>query len=47
MIRYSPAVATDTPSSLASLKSRMVLPFGKVPTYPGCPRKEAVKQAFV
>ena len=35
---YGPADATTTSSSLASLKSRIVLPFW----YPGCPEKEAV-----
>ena len=34
------------PSSLASLKSRMVFTF-LVPAYPGCPGKEAVKWVFV
>ena len=33
-----------TPSSLASLKFRMVLPFWiLVPAYPGCPWKKAIK----
>jgi len=36
-----PAYATATPSSLASLQSRLV------PAYPGCPEKEAVKRASV
>ena len=31
-----------TPSSLATFKSRLVLPF-LVLSYPGCPEKEAVK----
>jgi len=40
MVAYGPAVATANPSSLASLKSRMVylLTF-LVPAYPGCPGK--------
>ena len=37
---YGPA---DAPSTLASFKSRLVLPFW-VLAYPGCPGKEAVKR---
>jgi len=37
-----PADATATPSSLASLKSRLGTTF-LVPAYPGCPGKEVVK----
>ena len=33
-----------TPSSLVSLKLRLVLPGFLVPAYPGCPGKEAVKR---
>jgi len=43
---YGPADATATPSSLASLKFRMVFTF-LVPAYPSCPEKEAVKWVSV
>jgi len=39
---YGPADATATPSSLASLKSRIGFAF-LVPDNPGCPGEEAVK----
>jgi len=38
--------ANANPSSLASLKSRMIFIF-LVPAYPSCPGKEAVKQVFL
>jgi len=43
---YGSTDATATPLSLASVKSRMVLPFWYWLSlaYPGCPEKEAVKQ---
>jgi len=40
---YGPADANTSSSSIASLKSRMVLPF-LVPDYPGCPGQKADKQ---
>ena len=42
---YGLADGTATPSSLASLKSRMVLTF-LLPAYPGCSGKEIIKQLF-
>jgi len=38
---YGPAHATATPSSLAPVKSRMVVFL--VPAYPGCPGNKAIK----
>jgi len=41
---YGLVDATATPSSLASLESRMV--YLAVMAYPGCPGKEAIKQNY-
>jgi len=46
MVQLIPLPPHDPPSSLASLKSRMVFAF-LVLAYAGCPGKEAIKRVFV
>jgi len=43
MVQLMP-LRLQTPSSLASFKSRLVLLFQYIPAYPGFPGKEAVKR---
>jgi len=47
-LHYGPADATATPSSLASLKSTLVIGLTLlVPAYPDCPGNEAIKWVSV